>query len=103
MWLGLFLLFIGVMTLIGSAFAGGVFTIILIPVAVVALVAALLVGTVLQRAGLGRPERRRRERPRPPERSLRPPERSPEHAEQRRPGHVEATPEDFLRARQRHQ
>lgn len=86
MWLGLFLFLIAVLTLIGAAFAGAIFTMILVPIGVIAVIAALLVGTALQRLGVGRPSRRqvRKER---------------EH--QADPGHAEVTPDEFVDIRRR--
>ena len=67
MWLLLLVAFLGLMAIIGGSLAGGIFTIVLIPLAVIALVTAIAhsyFGGAAERRASG--ERRRNRPPAPP-------------------------------------
>lgn len=62
MWLVLLVAFIGLFAIIGGALAGGIFTIVLIPLALIAFVSAIAYGYL----GGGAQRRVERSRERPP-------------------------------------
>lgn len=95
MWLGPVLIFIFVITLLAGIFAGGAFTIVLVPIAFIAFVTAAVTGAVARRAGNRETRAPGEPRPTPP--------RMDDPSLDRDPGEQPGTPEDLLRARQRQQ
>jgi hypothetical protein len=83
MWLGAFLVLIAIAAVIVAFLAGGVFTIVFIPIAALAVLGAWFVAWIAHRTGA--------------DRSTQPPDPDP------RPGHSQATPDDLVRARQQRQ
>lgn len=95
MWLGSVLILIAVLTLVGGVFAGGIFTIVLVPVALIGAAWALVSLAAARGIGLGAALESN-----DPKRNPGRPEDLPEDP---RPGHVATTPEGYLRARQQSQ
>ena len=94
MWMGMALLVIIAFTLIAGVLAGGIFTIVLVPIALIAALSAIVVLGMARAAGAegatvtNQPSRmiRRTEGP---------------ELDEDRYGEVPVTPEQYLRARQR--
>jgi len=94
MYIGLALVVLAVIFVIAGIFSGGVFTIVLVPLAVIALVGAAAAGLSARAAGISST-------------LVKQPERQPTGRATRGagppPGEVPATPDEFVEARQRNQ
>jgi hypothetical protein len=90
----MFLALIAVFAVIGGAFAGGVFTIVLIPIAAIAVVSAIGAAYV-GRASQSAESRRQQPRDRSSVGSANALPRTPTRA----PSHVQASPEELVDAR----
>jgi hypothetical protein len=88
MWLSLIVVALAIFAILGGVLAGGVFTIVLVPLAAVALVSAFVFsivgGAAQRRAGSGGGDPRQRPLP---------------HNPRRDPGHVPTSPERLADAR----
>jgi hypothetical protein len=94
MWLGLVLVVLAVLFVIAGIFSGGVFTIVLVPLAVIAVVTAVVTLMSARAAGI------RQTLTEPPQPQAAEPVARGEGAP---PGEVPVTPEEFVEARQRNQ
>lgn len=94
MYIGLFLIVLAVLFAIVGVFSGGVFTIVLVPVAVIALVTAVVALMSARAAGIAGTLSKQPER--------QPPGRVPRGSGPP-PGEVPVTPDDYVEARQRSQ
>jgi hypothetical protein len=95
MWLGLFVFIFLVVGIAGSIFSGGIFTIVILPLGVICLLAAVVWGGLGRAAqdNMGKTSRQRRDVGEPP---------LPHTAPSSDPAnHQPATPDDLVRARQR--
>jgi hypothetical protein len=95
MWIGLVVIVIAAVGLVGGVFAGGIFTIVLIPLAVIAAIWALI--SLGAARGLGLDAALKSNDP------SRNPGRPEDLPSDPRPGHVATTPEGYLKARQQSQ
>jgi uncharacterized protein (DUF58 family) len=94
MYLGLLLVVLAVLFVIVGIFSGGVFTIVLVPLAVVAVVAAVVALLTARAAGISATLTKEPERQSP---ELVPRDAGPAA------GDVPATPDDYVEARQKYQ
>jgi len=94
MYLALFLIVIAVFCVIAGIFSGGIFTIILVPIAAVAIIAAVVTGISARAAGLEGTLMRQPD--------MQPKGRMPEGAGPA-PGEEPVTPDEYVEARQKYQ